>query len=455
MSSILLSRRYSLGRTAALLVPGGILALLSVTVAGVMIPSMRAEFPAAGGAVPWVTTVYLLVSATAIPVGGWAGTRFGVRRTWLIALAVFAAGALASAVAPDVTLLIAARALQAAGGGVLEPLMLTALARAAGPTRMGRVMGGVAAAMSIGPLAGPALAAAVVTVAGWRTVFLVIAAVAAVLLACAALWLPAGADAEGDGARRLDGVGLLLLSAGAVGILVALGQSVLWAGIVGVAGLGGAIAWMRRHGDDALIPPRTFRQRGFGPAVVIMVGLGAAIFPLFFAVPQYLGAAVGVPVVAAGSLLIPYGIGTVIAMPVVGALSDRIAARRLVTVGAVVAALGFVGLVVAPSLPVSPVARGALLVGSLLLVGLGLGAVGSPTVATLYRVLPPDLLGTGSTVLFVGNQLGGAAGVAVVAALIGSDGWTVADGAVPLLLPLAAVALIAVLAQRLPAPTPA
>lgn len=135
-----------------MIVPGGVLALLSTTVVGVTVADLTATFPAGAENAHWVATVALLASGIAIPLAGWTSVRFGVRATWLAALAVFALGSAAAALAPAVESLIAARALQGFGGGALEPVMLTALARAAGPARMGRVMGAVGAAMSLGPL---------------------------------------------------------------------------------------------------------------------------------------------------------------------------------------------------------------------------------------------------------------------------------------------------------------
>ncbi|MFG3756918.1 MFS transporter, partial [Klebsiella pneumoniae] len=113
----------SISRLFAILVPGGLLALLSSTVTGVALPHILADLGDDIASGQWITTAYLLAAGLAIPVASWAGTRFGLRSTWLTAMLLFALGALAGLFARDIWSLTAARALQGFGGGALEPLM--------------------------------------------------------------------------------------------------------------------------------------------------------------------------------------------------------------------------------------------------------------------------------------------------------------------------------------------
>ena len=439
----------NIGRTAAVLVPGGLLALMSTTVVGVAVPDVVADLRTTVALAQWITTAYLLAAGAGIAASGWASTRHGVRRTWLVALAIFALGALGSAVAPGVGTLTAARIVQGLGGGALEPIMLTALARAAGPHRMGRVMGTVAAVMAVGPLAGPAVGGIVVDAFGWRTTFgaTALLAVAVAVMSAAAL----GRDTTRP--ARLDLPGLLLISAGtALGLLgtarvatpagfdaVAVGEMT-----AGIAVLATFVWWARRRGGAAVIDLATFRAPGFASAVVVMAMLGAAIYPLFFGLPQYYRGVAGLDAVTAGLLMVPYGLGNLVAMPITGRLSDRVDARLLVTAGAAATLVAF--LLLLRTGPDTPVATFA---GLALLVGIGLGAVGSPTVSSLYRVLPPELVASGSSTLFIVNQLGGSLGVAMLTILVGGPSWTPAVGTAPLWVPAAAAAAIIVAARSL------
>ncbi|QNA93575.1 MULTISPECIES: MFS transporter [unclassified Microbacterium] len=105
----------SLGATAAVLVPGGVLAVLSTTVVGVAVPDLVSEFDAGVDAAQWVTTAFLLAAGIAIPVSGWASVRYGIRATWLVAVGLFTVGSLMSAFAGDFGALTAARAVQGLG----------------------------------------------------------------------------------------------------------------------------------------------------------------------------------------------------------------------------------------------------------------------------------------------------------------------------------------------------
>ncbi|WP_264031685.1 DHA2 family efflux MFS transporter permease subunit [Cellulosimicrobium sp. SH8] len=439
-----------------LLTAGGVLALLATTVVGATVPALSAEL-GAGASVHWVTTAYLLATAVAIPLGGWASLRFGVRATWLTGLAVFVVGATAAALAPDLGTLVVARGVQGLGGGALEPLMLTAVARAAGPARMGRVMGVVAAAMSIGPLAGPVLGGVAADTVGWRWSLGLIAVLGVVVLVGSVV---AVRDAERTPVR-LDVVGLALLATATSTALVALSRGAA-AGVDGglvalvVVSALGFVAFVlvaRRRGAAAIVDLGTFRYPGFAPGIVIMALLGLSIYPLFFGLPQYLVSVAGLSASVAGAMLVPYAVGTLVAMPVAGRLSDRLGAPRPVAAGAVVALVGAVLLVTSgPSTPF------AVFVLASLAIGLGLGSIGSPTVSAVYRALPVPLVPSGSTVLFIGNQLGGALGVAVLAAMLaaaggsGAGGWPAAAGATPFWLAVVAAVLVAVLAPALRAP---
>lgn len=433
----------------AVLVPGGLLALLSSTAMGVALPKILADLDSGIAMGEWVTTAYMLAAGLAIPVVGWAGTRFGLRSTWLTAMALFAAGSLACLLAPDIRTLVLARVLQGLGGGALEPLMVTTLAAATPPERMGRTMGAMGVVMEIGPLLGPTLGGAAVDIAGWRSIYFGFVVASAAMLVLGYLVL--GRDERRS--APLDAIGLAFVSAGLMGGLWGLARAATPSGFdplslaaiaFGVGALLAFVARARRLGGRAIVDLGTFARPGFVAGVVTMALLGAAIFPLFFGLPQFYQGTRGFAPLAAGMLMIPYGVGTLSAMPVMGYLSDRFPAQRIVRAGAVLSLLAFAALFLAGAdLPVAGLALISLLVG------FGLGAIASPTVSTMYRVLPPELTASASTILFVVLQLGGAFGVALLVLLIGHGGWGAEAGTFPFLLPVATALAIAVASSRL------
>ncbi len=449
MSSI--TDRAPLARLAAVLVPGALLALLATTVAGGATSAITADLGVDLVAGAWVTTSFLIAAAVGIALSGWLTDRWGVRTAWLAALGVFTAGGLASALAPDLTALTLARAVQGLGGGALEPIMLTALARAAGPGRMGRVMGTVGATMSLGPLLGPLAGSSLGDVMGWRWVLGAVAVLALAVLIASVVVLPVDRGEP----SRLDLRGLLLLGGGSMLSLAGFARVGQIAGVdvttVLLVLLGATllVAYVRHaalRGPDAVVDLSPFSDRGFAPAVTIMGLLGAAIYPVFFGMPQFLVGAVGLSATQAGLVMLPFGAGTLLAMPLAGSLSDRVPATRLVVGGALLGGCGFAAL--AAGGPDSGVAVAV----TTFVVGLGLGSIGGPTVSSLYRVLDPGQVGAGSATLFVVNQLGGALGVAVLVVWIGALGgtWDAAVGGRPFWAAVVTAAVVAVVATRLP-----
>jgi EmrB/QacA subfamily drug resistance transporter len=433
----------SLSRLAAVLVPGGLLALLNTTITGVAIPDLVADFGTDIATAQWVSTAYMLAAGIAIPLGGWASIRFGMRNTWLVAMTLFALGSLASAIAPDVTSLSLARVLQGAGGGALEPLMLTVLAQAAGPQRMGRVLGAASAVMSIGPLAGPALGGIAVDTLGWRWIYVLSAAFGVLIFARSWFVL----ERSRPQASQLDLVGLTLVTTATALGLFGLTHAASPAGfdalaitmlVISVIALALFAVWGTKRGEHAIVDLSAFKAQGFGPAVFIMTMMGAAVFPLFFGLPQFYQGVAGLNALTAGLLMIPYGLGNLVVMPLAGWLSDRFDARRIVWAGASLTLLAFALL-----LTTGPTTPLTLFAGLSLAIGIGLGAIASPTVSSMYRALPPSLVNAGSTILFVVLQLGGALGVAVLVLLMGGTAWTAAIGTLPFAAPIFAATAIA------------
>ncbi|MGI5996951.1 MAG: MFS transporter, partial [Saccharomonospora viridis] len=136
---------------AFILVLGTFMASLDATIVAVGIDTLVEEFDASVADIQWVTTAYLLAIVTVMPMSGWLADRFGGRRTWLTAVAVFLLGSVACAVAWSVPSLVVFRVLQGLGGGLLPPTGQALLARVAGPERIGRII----SVVSVVPLLSP------------------------------------------------------------------------------------------------------------------------------------------------------------------------------------------------------------------------------------------------------------------------------------------------------------
>ncbi|MYQ79779.1 MULTISPECIES: DHA2 family efflux MFS transporter permease subunit [unclassified Streptomyces] len=458
----------ALRRLIGVILLGGIMGILDGSMIAVAADTLARDFDTSLSTISWVSTSYLLALTVSIPVTTWAVDRFGGRRLWLLGLVVFLVGSVASGLAWNAPSLIVFRVVQGLGAGLLDPLMLTLLARASGPARAGRVMGLMGIVGSSGPVFGPVVGGIILQGTGWRWMFLVNVPIGLVALALALKFVPGDSPAGKSSVGKLDILGLALIGPGVAAGVLALSQaaeqaafavpSVLVPLVLSLVLLGGyGFHALRRRGEGTaapLIDLRLFKRGSFAASVTVGSLVGLATFASLFALPLYHQQVQGRSTFEAALLLAPLGIGSALSMPVTGRLSDRVGSRRLVQAGgalALLSALAFTRIGADTSEVWPAVAAFA--------IGVGLGAVGAPTIASLYRTLPAPLVPQGSSVLYMLNQLGASIGIAVVALVMQTAGdgdpvrgfhaayWTVS---VVLVLVLGAATLL----PGRPAPTP-
>ncbi|MFC7883483.1 DHA2 family efflux MFS transporter permease subunit [Streptomyces sp. NPDC057376] len=422
----------ALVRLIAVVLLGGMLGILNSTMVAVAIDPLSKEFDTSLNTIGWASTGFLLAVTAMIPFTSWAVDRFGSKRMWITGLLLFLGGSLACALAWDVGSLIAFRAVQGVGAGILDPLVLVLLARAAGPSRAGRVMGLMGVVLSLGPVLGPIAGGAILEGLSWRWMFLLSLPVGLIALLLAVKVVPADPPRGSDEPfSRLDVIGLALLGPAFAVLVLAMTQSaervafatwqVLTPLILGVVMLlaYGIHALRERRSTPPLIDLRLFKNTSFTASVTVMTLSGLATFASLFALPLYYQQAHGLGTFASGLLVTPIGLGAALAMPLAGSLSDKMGSRGLAQGGAVVTVLGAFCLT-----QVSADTSVWLTSIAALVVGLGLGFVGAPTMGALYRTLPGHLVPQGSSVLYMLNQLGAAIGIALVTVILKTIGDT-------------------------------
>src|SRR4051794_10827653 len=192
------------------------MSILDITVVSVGLQTFQREFDATSAQVAWTMTGYTLALATVIPLTGWAADRFGTKRLYLLALLLFTAGSVLCSTAGDLNALVLFRVLQGLGGGMLMPLGMTILTRAAGPERVGRVMAVLGIPMLLGPIFGPILGGWLIDVASWHWIFLINLPIGLAALVYSAIALPKDSVQPSE---KFDWVGMLLLSPGLAAFL--------------------------------------------------------------------------------------------------------------------------------------------------------------------------------------------------------------------------------------------
>ena len=411
---------------AGVVVLGTIMTVLDLTIVNVAIPAVESTFSASVDAVQWVMTGYMLAFATVIPLTGWASERFGAKRVWLAALVLFLVGSVLAGGATSLGWLIAFRVLQGLGAGMILPVGQTILAQSAGPQRMGRVMSVIGLPLLLAPVIGPVVGGAIIGAASWRWIFFINLPVGAAALLAAWRLLPSAPSRPGE---RLDLRGLVLLSPGIAVLLYGMSQ----AGSVGFASLRSGVpalaglalislyfwhaAVRDASGAPALIDVSLLRRRGFAAAAALNLLLMVGLFGSLILIPLYYQVVRHEMALHTGLLLAPQGIGAALALPVAGWLADKVGARGITVAGIAVAALGLLAYT-----QVGPRTSQAYLAAALLVIGLGLGATISPSMAAAFRVLSSAEMPRGTSALNAIQRIAGAVGTAVFAIILQANG---------------------------------
>jgi len=424
-----LALRSAKGRVALVAtVAASAMASLDATVVNVALPHIGREFHAAVSSLQWVLTAYLLSLASLILLGGALGDRYGRRRVFVIGTVWFAAASALCGAAPNIEVLIAARALQGVGGALLTPGSLAILQASfregdrAAAVGAWSGLGGVAGA--IGPFVGGGL----VDGPGWRWAFLLNIPVAALAIVCAGAAVPESRDPHATSAIDTRGAALAVAGlAAATWSLTEAGPrgwtdaAVLAAGGVGVAILA-AFVWHVLRAADPLVPPALFRDRTFTVVNLTTVLLYGAIGITFFLVAYELQVAARWSALRAGVSLLPTTVLMLLLSARSGRLAQRIGPRTQLTAGPLLAGAGLLLLA-----RIGPGASWAadVLPGSLVF-GAGLVTFVAPLTATVMAAADPDHVSVASG---VNNAIARAASLAALAAIPVVSGLSSARGA--------------------------
>ncbi|GAB6899947.1 MDR family MFS transporter [Kineosporia succinea] len=402
-----------------------LLAVLDGTVVAVALDSLADSFDARLDQVVWVTIAYLLAVASVLPVLSYLTSRFGPRALFVTGMLIFLAGSGLTALSWSVPALIGFRVVQGIGGGIVEPTAMTLAAGLAPEGQMGRVMGVMSMIVNVAPVLGPLVGGLLLQTGHWQWIFVVNLPLG--LLVLGAVLRVTRARMEDAPQARAGSVadvrGLLMLTAGFVGVLFALNRSgesglspvVVLTGVVGVlllAAYAPHAARVTRAGRPPAFDLRLLARPGFGASMGVMGLVGLVMFIQLTSLPLFAAQRFGVSGLEQGVLVSALGIGLLVSMSASGRLSDSIGARPLVAGGAVVTLAGAL-VFVAGHDQLPPTVLYVLFV----VVGLGFGATAAPTVAGAFRLLGPGEQAAGTTALFMTVQFGASVGVTLLGLL--------------------------------------
>jgi DHA2 family methylenomycin A resistance protein-like MFS transporter len=396
---------------------------LDVTIVNTALNSITASLGGGVAELQWIVSAYTLAFAALILTSGAAGDRIGAKRVFMTGFAIFTAASLACALAPTIAVLIAARLVQGVGAAMLVPSSLALLNHAyPDETERGRAVGIWAAGASLALTAGPLAGGVLVTLVGWRSIFLV-----NLPIGLAGLWLTwrYASETVQSKARELDVPGQLAAIA-ALGCLAGatieggvLGWMNPWvlACFVGFAILGTAFVIQERRARQPMLPLVLFRNRLFTLTSIVGLLVNMAFYGLIFVLSLYFQQVNGLSPFATGIAFLPM-MGAVLPANLLAArAAERWGAPAIIAAGAVITAAGCAAL-----LGLGRDTSYWEICAQLLAMGAGLGLLVPPLTSALLGSVGKAHSGIAAGVLNSTRQTGSVLGVALFGSLLGKGG---------------------------------
>jgi DHA2 family multidrug resistance protein len=392
---------------------------LDTTIANVALPHIQGSVSASQDQIVWVLTSYIVAAAIMTPLTGWLSGRFGVKTVFLWSVAGFTVASMLCGAAQSLSQIVLFRLLQGIAGAALMPLTQAVLFSINPPHKYGQAMSTFGLAIILGPLLGPVLGGWLTENYSWRWVFFINLPIGMLALFGIFTFLP---GRRGGSSQKFDffGFATLSLAIGALQIMLDRGQQVDWFSSTEVwieltvcllsAYLFVVHTWFA---ERPFFSKDLLADRNYVSSTVATFAIMGVLFGSLALVPPMMQHLFGYPVLTTGLVTMPRGVGTFIAMLMVGRLMNRIDARILIGFGLVLCAYSFWAM-----------SKFNLLMGSWpfmwtgFVQGLAMGFVYVPMSAIGFATLPGRLRVEGTTVYNIVRNIGSSVGISVMTALL-------------------------------------
>ena len=395
--------------------------VLDTTVVNVSLPHIAGSLSATTDEATWALTSYLVANAVILPMTGWLANYFGRKRLLLASVIGFTLSSFFCGFAPNLPFLIIFRVIQGACGGGLQPLSQAILMEVFPPQERGKAMGFWGLGIVVAPMLGPVLGGWLTDSYSWRWVFYINVPVGilAVVLTMLFVFDPPYIRRV---AQSIDywGIGLLTLGIGCLQIMLDKGQEEDWFSsrfivILAICAIGGLIAFILREltVDHPIVDLTVFKNRSYSTGVFLMTVLGFVLYGSIVLVPLMLQTLLGYPAVDAGVAMLPRGLGSFIAMPLVGAIMGKFEPRKLLALGIIGASFSFYRF-----------AHLNLNVGywdffwPLILQGSAMGLIFIPLTTLTNDPIPKEKMGNATSLFNLMRNIGASIGIASVTTIL-------------------------------------
>ena len=413
------NQNVNVGMVTLCVILATLMQALDTTIANVALPYMQGSVAASQDQIDWVLTSYIVAAAIMTPPTGFLAGRFGLKRLFLASVAGFTIASMLCGMAQSLMQIVLFRVLQGAFGAALVPLSQSVLFSVYPRERQGFAMALFGVGVMVGPVLGPVLGGWLTENYSWRYVFYINLPIGILGLIGMVIFLPDTPRREGE---KLDwfGFATLSLAIGALQVMLDRGEIKDWfsSGEIIIEAVVAASAFYlfivhTFTAEKPFVRPDLFRDRNFAAGVVFVSIVGLTYYSSLALQPPYLQELMNYPVVTAGLVMGPRGVGTMASMLIVGRLVGRVDTRILLGIGLALTAWSFSAMTGwTPDVPQSTI------IGVGIAQGVGLGFLFVPLSAATLSTLSPDQRTEGAGFYNLSRNIGSSVGISVVNALL-------------------------------------
>ncbi len=396
-----------------------IMQAIDTTIANVALPSMQGGMSATQDQISWVLTSYIVAAAIMTPVTGVLAARLGRKKVFLVSVVGFTVASMLCGASTSLEQIVLCRLLQGVFGAGLVPLSQAVLLDTYPREKHGSAMAIWGLGVMVGPIIGPSLGGYLTEYYNWRWVFYINLPIGLIAFSGIMASVP---ESRLNVDRGFDYFGFFLLSMaiGALQLLLDRGQSLDWFSsreIIIETVAAGLFLYMflvhMRTSENPFIQPSMFTDRNFVIGLIFIFIIGITLFATLALLPPFMQQMMGFPVVTTGYILAPRGMGTMVAMILVGRLIGRVDTRLLIFTGLSLTtyALFLMGrFTTEVAIPV--------LVWTGVIQGLGFGFVFVPLSTSTFATLAPHFRTEGTAMYSLMRNIGSSIGISVVVTLL-------------------------------------
>jgi len=396
--------------------------VLDTAIATVALPYIAGSLSASTDEATWVLTSYLVANAVILPASNWFSLKFGRKRFLITCVIIFTIASFFCGAAPSLTFILLARIVQGAGGGALQPLSQAILLESFPPRQRGAAMALFGFGVVVAPIIGPTLGGWLTDTYSWRYAFYINIPIGILAVYMIGRFVKDPPYIRNAKPGKFDniGFGLLAVWTGCLQVILDKGQEDDWFGAIwlrwAVFFLILALTWFIIHSwrkRDALVNLRTFHDRNFAVGCLLILFFGVSIYSTITLLPLFYQELLGYTAFTAGLVVGPRGFGAIVAMPLIGWLTNKVDARILLTFGFVV--FGIMSLTFGNvNLEISPWT----LLWPIIITGFALSFVFVPITTQCYATLRNEEIGNASGIFNLIRNIGGSIGISVAQTLL-------------------------------------